>query len=200
MKLEFRVAVLMLLATTAICVVIPTWYCYSEVAVKEETDLVQIARGSLGPRLYYITYSPAILRIGSNTTISFKFNVETEIFVKYIYIYIWGSAFPHDFSIYKSVGSNESLDKGEVINYSTLVKPLVEGFVAVRVGAEYNFKNGYSWDYDEVIIEAKSMTYDELHQEYLLFRALTCCFGMLMVILPIAVYVYNRKRNKRNNV
>lgn len=157
----------------------------------------ETTRGPLGSHLYYRMYSPTTLKIGSNTTINFTFTAQAEIFIKHIYIGIWGSAFHPipDFSVFELVESNKSLGIWESIDYSIRVKPLVEGAVVVRTSAEYNFNSGSEYDYHEIILDAKSMTYSELRQRYLLFRDLTYGFGISTIVLILIVaYAYVKKK------
>lgn len=161
-----------------------------------ETAQGPTAQGPLGSYLYYQMYSPLILKVGTNTTIEFRFTAETEIFIKSIYISYWGTAFRSipDFIVSELVMSNETLHTHQSINYSIPVKPLEEGIIVVHVKAEYDFTGGSDYDYQEIVLEAKPMTYDELAQGYTLFRNLTLAFLISTIILVlIIVYTHSKK-------
>ena len=158
--------------------------------------------GYLGRRLSYRMYSPIILVTGSNTTINFTFFVHAEIFVKHIYISVYGSSIS-DSPVPFLVESNRSLSMWDSINYSILVEPLVEGSIVVHVKTEYDFYDDHAdalfheFAWEEIILDAKSMTYDELRQRSLLFQYLSYGFGITTFgLILIVAYVYAKRKKE----
>ena len=93
--------------------------------------------------------------------------------------------------------SNATLHTYQSINYSVPIEPLEEGNVVVEVRGEYDFTGGSDYDYHQVILAAKSMTYDELCQVCLLFQNLTYILLVSTIgVAMVATYVYYKKSER----
>ncbi len=153
-------------------------------SVNSQNTNIPISRGPLGWGIYYWIYSPDILKVGINTTVTFEFQAQNAILVDYINIKTG--------SDHKLIANDTLMQSGQKISYNATVNPSNEGPYGLRVSVAYNYQdhpfynNDYIEDHNDVILQARQMTYDELIQ---LNQTLSWFSAALIIILVITVMI-----------